>query len=144
MSIQYGKSPKNESVPITTISDFDKRLPSICNSLYEELGGTNLEMVFEKALQIDFEELGIKTEIEKEIPLTYKGKRISSRRVDMIVQFGKKVSAILELKRVDRLEPNHLQQLQYYMTFFDADIGYLINFPKEEGNFLHQTLFLFR
>ena len=79
------------------------------------------------------EENGYRVESEISINLMYKNRVIGTRRCDLIVCLGEKRLAILELKAVSSVTSKHLNQLQYYMKHFDVPLGYLINFPHEDG-----------
>jgi hypothetical protein len=62
----------------------------------------------------------------------YKGKKVGTRRADLVLETSNKERAIVELKAVSgSLSKEHLKQLEYYMYHFRIHTGYLINFPHD-------------
>lgn len=93
--------------------------------VHKELGPGLLEGIYEECLCREFEERGIQYERQKEIPILYKGEKIScSYRIDLVV--GGQV--IVELKSCSRIERIHEAQIMTYMKLTQIDIGLLINF----------------
>lgn len=124
-------------VPVPRIEDMkalDRELPELCSSIFNALSSKELEATFQKCLACDLEEAGVYIEQEVEIQLMYKGRRVGSRRADIVLQTssdGQRV--VLELKAVGTLTSEHLKQLQFYMHHMNIDKGYLINFPHDSG-----------
>jgi GxxExxY protein len=124
-------------VPVPRIEDveaLDRELPELCSSIFDALSSKELEATFQHCLALDLTEAGIQIEQEVEIQLTYKGRRVGSRRADIVLQVpsdGQRI--VLELKAVGTLTSEHLKQLQFYMHHLHIDKGYLINFPHDTG-----------
>ena len=88
------------------------------------LGNGFQEVIYQRALAIEFKEQGVSFLREQEMPLFYKGHEIGARRADFLV--GDKV--MVEIKAVIQLEDVHLAQGLNYLTAYNLDIGLLINF----------------
>eukprot|EP00644_Phytophthora_capsici_P005615 jgi/Phyca11/538673/estExt2_Genewise1Plus.C_PHYCAscaffold_20217 len=132
--ISFGEPRESsKSLPqITTSSQLQDELPDICNEVFQVLGPYNLEATYQRALALELKDRGVTVLSEVEIPIEYKGQKIATRRVDLYLKLEKAV--ILELKAVmTGLKSEHLKQLKFYMTHFNVNEGYLINFPHLTG-----------
>ena len=109
--------------------------------LYEELSGSilkayfnvlnvlgtgYLESVYENALCIEFDELGIPYERQKHLNVDYKGHNIGDFIADLIVDN----KIILELKAVTQLNAAHSAQLINFLTITKLKVGLLLNFGE--------------
>lgn len=121
-----------EEKAIQTAAEFETELVRMVNLVYNTLGNAQSEGTYQRALAIEIKQRGLTCLSEFEIPITYKGQRIGSRRADLIVQLGDGSRYVLELKAVQRLQPDQLRQLKYYMVHFHVSRGLLINFPKAQ------------
>jgi GxxExxY protein len=92
--------------------------------VHNVLGNGFQEVVYQRALAIEFVEQGIPFERELEMDLFYKGHAVGTRRVDFLVEN----KVLVELKALTRLEDIHLAQGLNYLTAYSLDIGLLINF----------------
>jgi GxxExxY protein len=124
-------------VPVPRIDDaeaLDRELPKLCSGIFSALSSKELEATFQRCLARDLTDAGVHIEQEVEVQLIYKGRRVGSRRADIVLQTpadGQRV--VLELKAVGTLTSEHLKQLQFYMHHLNIDKGYLINFPHDPG-----------
>lgn len=120
---------------IRDVQSFDDQIKPICASLFRTLTSKQLESTYQRCLAIDLQHAGIEILAhEVEIKLQYKGERVASRRADILLQTpSDKQWIVLELKAVQMLTSEHMKQLQFYMHHLDVDIGYLINFPHDDG-----------
>ena len=116
------------------MEDLAKALPVMCQAVQDALGSTNLEATYQRALKLDLEAAGLVVISEVEVPLTWRGTRISTRRADLIVRTPDGSTAVLELKAVcSGLGRENLRQLEYYMAHFHVPHGFLVNFPHDAG-----------
>ncbi len=92
--------------------------------VHRHLGPGWLESVYESALVQEFKIQGIRVEQQKVLGITYKGRRISSCRLDLLVEG----QLIIELKATERLLPIHHAQLISYLKASNQCLGLLINF----------------
>lgn len=82
------------------------------------------EIIYKRALIVEFEKLALNygTEVEKEI--IYDGRTIGKRRLDLIVE-----SKILaELKAIPKIDFRDFNQVINYLRVFKIEIGLLLNF----------------
>ncbi len=93
-------------------------------NVHTALGNGFQEVIYQRALEIEFRLLGISFGREISIPVFYKGELIGERRVDFLVD-GK---ICVELKAIIQLENVHLAQGKNYLEAFNLEVGLLINF----------------
>ena len=96
-------------------------------NVYNSLGFGFLEKVYEKALLIELQELGLTVESQKQINVYYKNKLVGNYFTDIIVE-GK---VILELKASDFLLSCHSSQLYNYLKSTKIEVGLLLNFGEK-------------
>jgi GxxExxY protein len=95
------------------------------------LGNGFQEVVYQRALSIEMKLRGIEHQREFEMPLSYKGENIGSRRVDFLV-YGE---ISVEIKALVNLEDVHLAQAMNYMEAYNLQTGLLINFGAKSLHF---------
>jgi len=89
------------------------------------LGPGLLESVYSIVLPHELRKRGLNVLVEQAIPVVYDGITISEGfRADLIVE-GK---LIVELKSVEKVQPDHKKQLLTYLRLADKRLGLLINF----------------
>jgi GxxExxY protein len=94
--------------------------------VHKELGPGFLESVYEKALLLELTSRGMKVDVEKAFDLTYKGKKVGTHRLDLIVEN----KIVVELKTVERFAPHHTAQLLSYLKASGHRLGILVNFSR--------------
>ena len=92
--------------------------------VHSTIGNGFPEIIYQRALAIEFNEMNIKYSMECNRSVYYKGQFIGSRRVDFI----EKGIVCVELKSLSKLEPTHFAQTRNYLEAFDLPVGLLINF----------------
>ena len=93
--------------------------------VHRELGPGLLESVYEECLRIELEAKGLKVEVQKDLPLYYKGRKTEKTyRIDMLID----ERVIVELKSVESLKPVNEIQLVTYLKLSNLRVGLLINF----------------
>ena len=95
------------------------------------LGNGFQEVVYQRALSIEMNLRNIEHQREFEMPLSYKGFDIGSRRVDFLVM--KEIS--IEIKAIINLEDVHLAQAMNYLEAYNLQTGLLINFGAKSLQF---------
>ncbi len=93
--------------------------------VHKECGPGLLEGVYVECLTFELRDRGLEVERGVRIPLTYKGRKLSTRycldlRVNGLV--------IVEVKSVAALAPVHAAQLLTYLKITNCPVGLLINF----------------
>jgi GxxExxY protein len=85
-----------------------------------------LESVYENALCIELDEMGIPFERQKHLSVYYKGRVIGEFVPDIVVDN----KIILELKSIPELTSANAAQLINYLIITQFKVGYLLNFGK--------------
>jgi len=95
--------------------------------VYNELGYGFLERVYEKALALELESMGIRVGRQQPIKVYYLGREVGDYYADLIVEG----LVIIELKCAEALCQAHEAQLLNYLKATDVEVGLLLNFsPK--------------
>jgi iron complex transport system substrate-binding protein len=96
--------------------------------LHDEIGPGLLETAYEAFLAASLTERGLQVEVQKSVPVTYRGVVIREAfRIDLLVE---KI-LIVEVKSVERLAPVHAKQLLTYLRLMDLPLGLLMNFGAD-------------
>jgi GxxExxY protein len=95
--------------------------------VYNTLGFGFLERVYADALEIELVERGRSVQREVMVPIFYKGRKISSQRVDMVVD-GR---VLVELKSTSVLQVDAERTFSNYLRASTMAVGLLLHFgPK--------------
>lgn len=112
-------------------SELTSRIIGCAMTVHSALGNGFQEVIYQRALQIEFHSNSIAFEREKEMPIYYKGNYLGTRRVDFLVENLVSV----ELKAITKLEDVHLAQAINYLEAYDLEVGLLINFGARSLDF---------
>jgi GxxExxY protein len=104
--------------------DLVHRTIGCCIAVHRELGPGLIEQIYQRAVGLELEAAGIGFECEKPFPVTYRGKRLYTHRLDLVV--GDKL--VLELKAIDCLHPVHHAQTMSGLKVSKLAVALLINF----------------
>ena len=111
--------------------DIEDQYKIVLDSAFEVhrvLGPGLLENTYKHCLAHELTNNGLKVEVEKELPVVYKGININcGYRIDILVDN----SIIIELKSVGRLSDVHLAQILSYMKLSNIELGLLVNFNSK-------------
>jgi len=118
----------NEKYPL---SDLTGKVIKCAIEVHKLLGNGFQEVIYQRALAIEFAIQNVPYELEFEMPLFYKGEQIGTRRVDFFVD-GK---VMVEIKAVIQLEDVHLAQAINYLEAYKMEVGLLINFGSRSLDF---------
>jgi GxxExxY protein len=118
----------NEKYPL---SDLTGKIIKCAIEVHNHLGNGFQEVIYQRALAIEFDLQNIPFEREFEMPLYYKGNQIGTRRVDFFVE-GK---VMVEIKAIIQLEDVHLSQAINYLEAYNKEVGLLINFGSKSLDF---------
>jgi GxxExxY protein len=106
------------------LSDLTGKIIGCAMEVHRHLGNGFQEVIYQRALSLELAMQDIEHEREKEMPLSYKGQLIGTRRVDFFVEG----QVMVEIKAIKELEDMHLAQAINYLEAYNMDIGLLINF----------------
>ena len=106
------------------INQLTHKIIGCCMEVHRTLGNGFQEVVYQRALSIEFRLQNLAFEREKEMPLEYKGEDIGTRRVDFFVES----SVMVEIKAVEQILDVHKAQAINYCEAYKIADGLLINF----------------
>lgn len=95
--------------------------------VHNQMGNGFQEVVYQRALAIEFSIQELSYARELEMPLEYKGESVGSRRVDFFVED----KVMVEIKATEKLERVHKAQAINYCEAYNIADGLLINFGAE-------------
>lgn len=99
--------------------------------VHRHLGNGFQEVVYQRALAIEFGLQGIDFQRDMEMPLSYKDHGIGTRRVDFFVED----LVMVEIKAIEKLEGVHKTQAINYCEAYNIADGLLINFGRQSLEF---------
>ena len=99
--------------------------------VHAALGNGFQEVIYQRALAIEFTENKIPFKREFNMKVFYKSIEVGERRVDFLVD-GK---IMVELKAQVSLESVHLAQAKNYLEAYNVEVGLLINFGAQSIQF---------
>ncbi len=105
-------------------SDITSKIIGCAMKVHGTLGNGFQEVIYQKALEIEFRKNGIEYNREFEMPIFYDDVLLGTRRVDFLV--GGNIS--VELKALIELEKVHFAQAINYLEAYNLEVGLLINF----------------
>jgi GxxExxY protein len=116
-------------------SELTSKIIGCAITVHKTLGNGFQEVIYQRALAIEMQLVGISFTREFEMPIFYKKEQIGTRRVDFLVE-----SIIsVELKAITKLEDVHFAQAINYLEAYNIEIGLLINFGETSLNFKRLT-----
>ena len=98
---------------------------------HSTLGNGFQEVIYQRALAIEFSDAGLEFSREHEMSIMYKDQQIGTRRVDFFIED----KIMVEIKAVIKLEDVHLAQAMNYLEAYDLEIGLLLNFGAKSLGF---------
>ena len=99
--------------------------------VHNQLGNGFQEVIYQRALSVEFGIRGVNFDREMEMPIFYKEKQIGKRRVDFFIEG----CVMLEIKAVEQLSNAHKAQAINYCEAYHIADGLLINFGNTSLDF---------
>jgi GxxExxY protein len=118
----------NEKYPESEVTS---KVIGCCMEVHRVLGNGFQEVIYQRALAIEFNRQYINFSREHEMDIFYKEEHIGTRRVDFFVE-GR---VMLELKALIHLEDVHLAQAINYLEAYGIGVGLLVNFGAKSLEF---------
>jgi GxxExxY protein len=110
-------------------ADLTEKIIGAFFKVYNGLGYGFLERVYENALALELQALGLEAEQQKPIAVYYEGQVVGEYFADIVVNG----TVVIELKSVPQLSREHEAQLLNYLKATMIEVGLLLNFgPKAE------------
>ena len=108
-------------------SDITEKIIKSFYKVYNTLGYGFLEKVYENALFIELEAMGLSVEKQEQIQVYYEGEEVGEYYADLMVE----ECVIVELKAAETLCEEHEFQLINYLKATEIEVGLLLNFGKK-------------
>jgi GxxExxY protein len=102
------------------------RIIACCFKVHKVLGAGFLEKVYENAVMLELEKMGLSARQQAPISVAYEGRIVGDYFADILVN----ERVICELKACDFLSKDHEVQLVNYLTATGFEVGLLVNFGK--------------
>ncbi len=115
--------------------EITEQIIKCCFKVHNTLGNGFQEVIYQRALEIEFLKHAIPLHREFEMPILYDGHHIGTRRVDFLV--NNLIS--VELKVLINLEKVHYAQAINYLEAYILEIGMLIHFGANSLEFNRLT-----
>jgi GxxExxY protein len=107
----------------------DKILHAFYKTVYPQLGYGFLEKVYENAMFLALQDLGLKVLQQANITVYFQNHIVGDYCADLLVEDA----VIVELKATSRITDDHSAQLLNYLRATPYEVGLLLNFgPKPE------------
>ncbi|MFM8913777.1 MAG: GxxExxY protein [Flammeovirgaceae bacterium] len=112
-------------------SELTGKIIGCAMEVHRALGNGFQEVIYQRALEIEFQIQKVKNSREFEMPIFYKTNQVGLRRVDFLVEDVISV----ELKAITKLDDVHFAQAINYLEAYNLEIGLLINFGSTSLEF---------
>ena len=99
--------------------------------VHKILGNGFQEVIYQRAYFVELLSRDCRVVREFEMPISYKGVPVGSRRVDFLCN----EAISIEIKAIVELEDMHLAQALNYLEAYNLEIGLLINFGSRSLEF---------
>jgi len=106
------------------LEDLARRVIGCCLLVHRELGPGLSEAVYQRACLMELESERMAVEVEKPVPIRYRGRLICTQRIDLLVEG----QLIVEVKSVERIHPVHVAQAVSYLRATGLRIALVVNF----------------
>lgn len=108
-------------------SDITSKVIKAFFKVYNSLGFGFLERVYENAMFIELNNMGLNVEKQKRLTVYYENQQKGNYFADFLIE----VKVIIELKAVERLIEEHELQIINYLRATDLEVGLILNFGKK-------------
>jgi GxxExxY protein len=95
-----------------------------CIAVHRELGPGLLESIYPRAVAVELQARGISFELERSIPVRYRGQVLCHQRLDVLIDSR----LILEIKSVERILAIQVAQVISYLRVTGTRVALLVNF----------------
>ncbi|MFH1089762.1 MAG: GxxExxY protein [Candidatus Uhrbacteria bacterium] len=102
-----------------------------CFDVFNEFGSGHPEKVYQKALEIAFEERKLKFEKQKYSPLIFKTIKVGSFFYDFVIEN----KIVVEIKVDKKFKVNDYKQLKTYLVDSKLPLGILVRFSEDGVTF---------
>src|SRR6266481_938711 len=93
-------------------------------AVHRELGPGFIESVYERALVVELEHIGLKVSRQHRVPVIYRDVKVGRHRLDLFIES----TIIVELKTVEAFKDRHFAVVRSYLKAAKRQHGLLMNF----------------
>ncbi|MCX5648501.1 MAG: GxxExxY protein [Planctomycetota bacterium] len=127
MEQQESQQQRQGEKPQKREDALSKEIIGAAIEVHRHLGPGLLESAYEQCLAHELASRGIPFELQKPVPVVYKGIRLDCGfRLDMLVAGN----VVVEVKAVEELTPVHEAQVLTYLKLTGCRLGLLLNFNE--------------
>ncbi len=113
------------------INGLTRKIIGCAMQVHSTLGNGFQEVIYQRALAIEFSFQGLEFAREMEMDLFYRNQHIGTRRVDFFVE----EKVMVEIKAIEKIEDVHKAQAINYCEAYNIPDGLLINFGSKSLDF---------
>jgi hypothetical protein len=143
---------------VSAVREVIKKILYSAKVVFQDLGEGWPEAVYQKAMEVELRERGIKYEEQRVLPIYYKDKYVVGEgKPDLIIlvelESGKRVHIVIELKADTDIKEDHKIQIQKYIKALNKSlpsendivypVGFIINFTKPSRRRLDEEIMQF-
>ena len=111
----------------TTGNDLTYRVIGAAMAVHNQVGGGYKEEVYEKALEVELNRLGIAVQRQYPVPVEYQGEQVALFYLDLYIE----EQVVVEVKALShQLTNDELAQVINYLKATGAPVGLLFNFGR--------------
>ncbi len=107
-------------------SDITEKIIKAAFKVHSAIGPGFPEIIYQRALKIELELMGLKCENEIMKDVFYYEYKVGSRRLDLFVED----KVLVELKAIREMDNYEFNQVINYLKVFRLEVGLLLNFGK--------------
>jgi GxxExxY protein len=105
--------------------DLTAKIIAAAMEVHKTLGPGLLESAYKACLALEFQEMGLRFQVERASPIIYKKRTLDCGfRVDFLVE----EKIVVELKSLEHILPLHKAQVLTYLRLLGKQLGLLLNF----------------
>jgi GxxExxY protein len=100
--------------PLAELNQLSSQIIKAAIAVHTALGPGLLESVYQRCIEIELREMGLKVESEVPLAVVYRGRNITDEgfRLDLVVEDA----VVVEMKSVEEVKPIHKKQLLTYIS----------------------------
>ncbi|HEY3969065.1 MAG TPA: GxxExxY protein [Planctomycetaceae bacterium] len=106
------------------LEELTEKIIGAAIAVHRELGPGFLESVYERALVVELEYVGLIVQRQHRVPVTYRGKNVGTHRLDLFIESV----IIVELKTVEAFKDRHFAVVRPYLKASRCKHGLLISY----------------
>jgi GxxExxY protein len=112
-------------------SELTEKIIGCAMRVHTALGNGFQEVIYQRCMEIKFQENKLKYLRECEMAIFYQGEEVGTRRADFLVEDG----VLVELKAISEVNDTHFAQIINYLEAYKLEVGLLINFGEKRLRF---------